>query len=129
LPFLRGETPQGWRQETFWEKDFRDPLHLMAEHWFGLSPDQCGYHVIRDRDYKYVHFSGLPPAFYDLKADPQQLVNRAGDPALARIMLDYAQRLLSHRMIHADRTLVNHLAGPQGLTEWRGKRRGPPAAG
>lgn len=123
LPFLRQGEPAGWRQQTFWEKDFRDPVALTAERHFGLTPDQCSYAVIRDRDWKYVHFAGMPPAFYDLRNDPGELVNRAGDPLLAGVMLDYAQRLLSHRMVHADRTLVNHMATDRGMMQWRGPRR------
>lgn len=124
-PFLRGESVTGWRDFVFWEKDFRDVRRLEAELWFRLTPDQCAFAVIRDADFKYVHFSGLPPAFYDLREDPQQLVNRAGDPALRRYELDYAQRMLTTRMVHADRTLTNMQTGPSGIHEWRGPRTRP----
>ncbi|MEI6099759.1 MAG: sulfatase-like hydrolase/transferase, partial [Alphaproteobacteria bacterium] len=124
LPFLRGGDLSGWRREVHWEKDFRDVRDFACEQHFGLTPDQCGFCVIRDEKYKFVHFSGLPPAFYDLTEDPDQLVNRASDQGMAGVMLDYAQRMLSWRMRHADRTLVNKLAGSQGLVEWRGPRGG-----
>jgi arylsulfatase A-like enzyme len=125
LPFLRGGVA-GWREEVHWERDFRNVRSFDAEKWFGLSPDQCSFCVIRDRAFKYVHFAGLPHAFYDLRDDPHQLVNRANDPALREEMLAYAQKMLTWRMVHADRTLANMHAGEDGTREWRGSRyRGP----
>lgn len=125
LPFMRGGEVTGWRDAVHWERDFRDVRTLVPERRFGLSPDQCAFAVIRDDDFKYVHFSGLPPAFYDLREDPHQLVNRAGDPALRERELDYVQKMLSWRMIHADRTLTNHHTAPDGTIEWRGSRTSP----
>lgn len=122
LPFLRGEEVTGWRDAVHWERDFRDVRDFLPERWFGLAPDQCAFAVIRDEAFKYVHFSGLPPAFYDLRDDPHQLVNRAGDPALRDRELEYARKMLTWRMTHADRTLTNMLAGPGGTREWRGAR-------
>ena len=43
--------------------------------------DKCSLAVVQDEAFKYVHFAALPPLFFDLKADPHQFVNRAGDPA------------------------------------------------
>ncbi len=125
LPLMRGDDVPGWRDAVHWERDFRDVLNLVPERWFGLSPDQCAFAVIRDEAFKYVHFSGLPPAFYDLREDPGQLVNRAGDPALREQQLDYAQKMLTWRMMHADRTLTNHLSVPGGTHHWRGARNQP----
>ena len=125
LPFLRAGDVTGWRDAVHWERDFRDVANLDAERWFGLSPDQCAFAVIRDEAYKYVHFSGLPPAFYDLRDDPHQLVNRAGDPTLRERELEYAQKMLTWRMIHVERTLANMHAGPGGTREWRGARNRP----
>ena len=64
---------------------------------------------MRGPRYKYVHFIGLPPLFFDLEADPGELHNLADDPAYAALVLQYAQKLLSWRMIHAEQTLT-HLA-------------------
>jgi hypothetical protein len=81
--------------------------------------------VLRDEHGKYVHFTGLPPLFYDLDTDPDELVDRAGDPAYAATVLGYAQRLLSRRMRHAERTLSGVLVTPMGIVEARreGRRR------
>ena len=125
LPLLRGELPTGWRDAVHWERDFRDVVGFKAERHFGRSPDQSAFAVIRDANYKYVHFSGLPPAFYDLREDPKERANRADDPALRGKVLEYAQKMLDWRMIHADRALVNMMARPDGLVEWRGSRTLP----
>ncbi len=120
LPFLRGEMPADWRTEVHYEFDFR-PVYDGADKAppFGLTLDQCSLAVIRDEKYKYVHFTALPPLFFDLEEDPNQFRNRAGDPAMAPIMLEYAQKMLSWRLHHADRTLTGYTASPDGLLSRR----------
>ena len=43
------------------------------------------------RAIKYVHFTNLPPLFFDLQTDPNEFVNLAGVPSYAPLMLEYAQ--------------------------------------
>ena len=95
--------------------DERDPRGLGPETALGLDPEQCSLTVIRGAHYKYVHFAALPPLFFDLKADPQQLVNRAADPAYAARMGQYAAKMLDWRLGYADRTLTGYRATPNGL--------------
>jgi arylsulfatase A-like enzyme len=73
--------------------------------------------VVQDADYKYVHFAALPPLFFDLRADPDQFRNLSADPAYAILVRDYAQRALSWRLQHADRTLTHYRATPGGLEQ------------
>ncbi|MBV9522404.1 MAG: alkaline phosphatase family protein [Alphaproteobacteria bacterium] len=115
LPLLAGAVPAAWRQEAHWEYDFRDLRSQMPEQALGLSSDQCSLAVIRDARYKYVHFTALPPLFFDLETDPDELHDRARDPAALPLVLAYAQKLLSWRMTHEDRTLSHLLLGPGGL--------------
>jgi len=122
-PFLRGEQPEAWRTAAFWEYDFRDVRDFGAERALNLKPDQCALAVLRGPRYKYVHCAALPPLFFDLADDPDELHDRARDPALLPLVLEHAQQMLSRRMIHADRELANLHAGPGGLAEWRGPRR------
>ena len=68
----------------------------------------------------------MPPLFYDLDARSR----RAREPRRATrrtraTVLEYAQRLLSLRMRHAERTLTGALVTPQGVIEARrpGRRR------
>ncbi len=113
--FLRGRTPESWRKEVHWEYDFRNVVDDSAETALGLRFDQCVCGTIRDRRYKYVHFAALPPLLFDIKNDPGELHNLADDPAHATTVLDYAQRMLSWRMNHADRTLTGYKLTPSGL--------------
>jgi arylsulfatase A-like enzyme len=125
LTVLHGEEPSTWRSAVHWEWDFRDPTGRLTQSMFGLGIDECSLAVLRDERGKYVHFTGLPPLFYDLEQDPHELENRADDPAYASTVLEYAQRLLSLRMRNAERTLTGVLVTPMGVVEARreGRRR------
>jgi arylsulfatase A-like enzyme len=122
---LHGDTPAQWRDAAHWEWDFRDPTGRLTQEMFGIGIDECSLAVLRDERGKYVHFTGMPPVFYDLERDPDELVNRADDPAYGPTVLAYAQRLLSFRMRNAERTLTGALVTPQGVIEARrpGRRR------
>lgn len=115
LPFLAGERPADWRTELHYEYDFRDVHYSKPESHVGLPMDQASLCVVQDERYKYVHFAALPPLFFDLERDPNQFVNRAADPAYAYLVRDYAQKALSWRLIHADRTLTQFRTTPEGL--------------
>ncbi len=39
------------------------------------------YYMLRDGQFKYVHFVNAAPQLFNLKTDPRELVNLAGDPA------------------------------------------------
>jgi len=116
LPFLSEGKPADWRTELHYEFDFRDVFYDQPQNSVQLSQDDCSLCVIEDENYKYVHFAALPPLFFDLKADPHEFNNLADDPAYAALVRDYAQKALSWRLSHADRTLTHYRSGPQGLT-------------
>ena len=122
LPFCHGETAPRWRREAHWEYDFRDVVDQKFEQALGLTSDQCTVSVIRDERYKYVHFTALPALFFDLEKDPAELRNLADDPACQGLMLDYAQRMLSWRMLHDERVLANQMLTPEGVVERVGRR-------
>ncbi|MBC6438039.1 MAG: choline-sulfatase [Rhodobacteraceae bacterium] len=46
--------------------------------------------MIRRGPLKYIHCDVDPPQLYDLAADPNERVNRADDPAYARVAADFA---------------------------------------
>jgi arylsulfatase A-like enzyme len=126
-PFLDGGgAPAGWRDEVRWEWDFRDPRRGRAEALLGLRMDECSLAVVRDHAGKYVHFGGhgrgLPPLFFDLDDDPGELVDRSRDLSRQGAVLEYAQRMVTWRMTHADSTLTGMLAHPRGFAS----RRDPP---
>ncbi len=126
-PWLDGDTPTDWRTDAHFEFDFRDPDSSLIEEAFGLTLEECALAVLRDDHGKYVQFSGhptLPSIFFDIDADPDQILNVAGDPAYAATVLDYAQRMLAWRMRHAERTLTGmKLTLHAGLVERNAHRR------
>jgi arylsulfatase A-like enzyme len=97
-----GNAPAGWRTEAHWEFDFRNILDSTLESELGITQEQCALAVIRDERYKYVHFTALPPLFFDLQQDPHELHNLADDPAYTHKMLEYVQKLVSWRMNNED---------------------------
>ena len=128
-PFLHGgspDHPRPWRTAAHWEWDFRDPVNHLAEDLFGLTMEQCGLGVLRTEEWKLVHFGAppevLPPLLFDLRADPDQVVNLAGDPAHAGVMNELLERMLRWRFTHLDRTLTGHSLSPSGLVTRRDPR-------
>ena len=117
LPLVRGERPTDWRDHLFYEYDFRDVHYSRPEAELGLGMDESSLCVVQDADWKYVHFAALPSLLFDLRRDPDGFRNLADDPAHAATVARYAQRALSHRMRHAERTLTHFRATPQGLEE------------
>lgn len=116
LPFVReGRAPADWRTEVHYEYDFRDVFYSKPETALGMDMDECCLAVVQDEEFKYVHFAALPPLFFDLRKDPQQLVNQADNPEYAQRMLVYARKMLDWRLRHADRTLTGYAASPDGL--------------
>jgi arylsulfatase A-like enzyme len=119
LPFLEGATPPAWRREVHFEYDFRDVVDQGPETALGIASDQCTLNVIRDHRYKYVHFTALPPLFFDLQRDPGQFENLADDPRCLPQVLAFSQKLLSWRMEHADPTLTGMQVTESGVFERR----------
>lgn len=122
-PFLAGRPPREWRQEAFWEMDFRDVVQGRPETEMKIGLDECSLAVLRGRRFKYIHFAAAPPLFFDLDADPDELQNLAADPGHAPMVLRYAQKLLSRRMIKAERTLTGMRLTGDGLVECPPERR------
>ncbi|KQV15302.1 hypothetical protein ASC97_31370 [Rhizobium sp. Root1203] len=115
LPWLSGESPSGWRDAAHWSTDFADLKTCSTQKAFGLLPDRCSLHVVRTERFKYVRFAGMEPVLFDLRDDPFELVNRAGDPGLAALEREGTDRLLDLRIRHEDRTLSGVQAVDGGL--------------
>jgi len=119
LPFLRGQVPHAWREEVYFEHDFRNVRSQKVERALNLNSDECSYAVIRDAKFKYVHFAALPPLLFDIVSDPQEMKNLAGLPSYLATELAYAQKLLSWRLLNQERTLTNMHVGEGGVYEHR----------
>jgi choline-sulfatase len=53
------------------------------------------FYMLRDQRYKYVYYVKYPPQLFDLEADPEELVDRADDPAYADVLKDLDHHLRS----------------------------------
>lgn len=119
LPFLTGQTPRKWRTEVHWEADFR--LMDTAEGYdppdeaLGIDREDCYFSSIRDEQYKYVHFAGLPPLFFDLQNDPDELLNLAEHPDYSERVLEYAQKMLTWRMKNEEPMMTHLFVGLDGV--------------
>lgn len=122
LSFCKGQKPDVVRKEVHWGFDFRDIENQKVQQELGLRMDQCTLNVIRDKQFKYVHFTSLPPLLFDLEKDPNELNNCTKDPDYISTVLKYSQMLLSWRMQHDDRTLSNTSIGPKGPLERKDPR-------
>ena len=115
MPIINsGKVPQNWRSEVYWEFDFRSVIDDSVENYFGITAHQCNLAVVRDEQYKYVHFGALSPLFFDLKNDPHEFVNQAQNPSYQSLILEYAQKMLSWRMNHAHRGLTETFLSDAG---------------
>ncbi|MBO9329121.1 sulfatase-like hydrolase/transferase [Achromobacter xylosoxidans] len=101
LPLLQGNAPAEWRNAVYSENDYafrdcvREPLNRPA--------DGCHAYMVRDHDWKYVHFEGLRPQLFDLRADPDEFDDLGADPAYAAVRERYQALLfewLRNRRIH-----------------------------
>jgi len=96
-PVLEGRVPADWPKAAY----YRYWMHL-AHH------DNPAHYGIRTADHKLIFFYGLPldaagavkretpPTWelYDLRRDPQEMQNRAADPAYAPVLAELRSELL-----------------------------------
>jgi len=52
-----------------------------------------GAFMLRRGPWKYIHYTGLRPQLFNLETDPEELVDRAPDPACAKVLRDFETRL------------------------------------
>jgi arylsulfatase A-like enzyme len=123
MPLLDGDAPLAWRDEVRWEFDFRSVADEGIEARFSCSIDELSFAAVRTETEKYVHFTALPPLFYDMAADPDELDNRAGDPGSAPRMLALARRMLDWRLAFNRRELTGTVWGRQGAVHAARERR------
>ena len=118
-----GSAPEGWRSEVHTEFDFRDldKTDHVGRGIAGLRHDECSMSIIRDKDFKYVHFNNWPALLFDLNKDPEEFNNLAEDPQYQSIVLKYAQNLLSWRMKYEDNRLANIKLTNNGPEEYAGQ--------
>jgi arylsulfatase A-like enzyme len=89
------------------EIDFAHPTRpTRFQRAWGLDATRANAAVLRDARWSYVHFCEGPPSMlFDRRADPDERVDLAADPAAQRQMARMAAAMLSLRMRRGDRRL------------------------
>tara|TARA_B100001939_G_scaffold67337_1_gene56118 strand:+ start:1131 stop:2675 length:1545 start_codon:yes stop_codon:yes gene_type:complete len=102
-PFLTGGTADGWRDYSVSELDFGNPVEpTIWQRELGLPSNQCNLTILRDATHTLVQFAGdLPAILFDHTADGEAR-DVAGDADQASARLALTEKLLKHRMIHAE---------------------------
>jgi arylsulfatase A-like enzyme len=102
LPFLRGETPGNWRDEVHTQCNGVELYYTQRS--------------VATRDYKYV-FNGFDrDELYDLRADPHELRNLAGDPAYAGVVRAMCRRMWRFAAQEDDTAINPYIT--VGLAPW-----------
>ena len=106
MPFVHGNPPKNWRDFAYWEFEYGLYVGDTLSDDKQLDDYRRMASIMRTTDYKYVHCSDMPPILYDLQKDPDELYNVAEDPKYQSIRQGMAEKLLSHKMQHADMTFA-----------------------
>lgn len=110
LPFLRGETPDDWRDA----------------HYAQLNGVELYYsqRTVQTTDHKYVYNGFDADELYDLQKDPHEMKNLASDPAytdikreLVRKMWQFARQEDDHRIFNGYGTVALAPWGPGDALE------------
>ena len=116
LPLARGAVPERWRDYSVSELDFGDPVSPTAmQRNLGLASDECGVAILRAASHSLVHFNGgLPPILFDHDGAGEGR-NIAGDSGADSLRLAMLERLLTHRMRHAEGRFSRTMITPDGV--------------
>jgi len=111
MPFLHGETPEKWRDFAISEYDYS--TRPMAEN-LGVSSRDARLFMVTDKRWKFMHAEGgFRPMLFDLKADPDELVDLGASPEHTDIIALMYDRLgkwgrrMSQRVTRSERDLRN----------------------
>jgi arylsulfatase A-like enzyme len=99
VPLLQGAKPDGWRGEVYADWDYR---FYWTPKKLGIPPEKCRGWMVRDTEFNYWHFNGVPDVLFDLKKDPKELRNVAEDPAYSEVVQRYRVKLMDWRMTNED---------------------------
>ncbi len=115
-PFLDGYGPDDWRDYTFSELDYGDPITLgFLQTHLHLSAEQANLAILRGETHSLVHFNGgLPSVLFD-HTDAGETRDISDQPGSARIILEMSQAMLDHRMSHPQGRFNHTLITSEGV--------------
>ena len=105
LPLLRGETPADWRT-SFYYRYYHDP----GDH------DTRAHYGLRTETHKLIHYWKKEAwELFDLRADPDELVNLAGDPGQSETLEALRAELRRVKQAVGDDDLYADEPPPRGV--------------
>ena len=115
--FLRGDTPDGWRNFAISEYDYSiTPMSARL----GVAPKDARLFMVCDDRWKFMHAEGgFPPMLFDLHNDPQELVDLGRNSDYEDIVNSCYDKLFEWSRRVSQRTTVSD----QQLMDRRGKTR------
>nr|WP_275671671.1 sulfatase-like hydrolase/transferase [Ruegeria pomeroyi] len=102
IPILHGARDHTLRDHVICEYDFSaSPI----AHLNDISVRQAVMFMVADKDWKLIHFEADPrPMLFDLKNDPQELIDLGGDPAHADVIAGMYDKLFRWTRRQSQRT-------------------------
>ena len=101
-PLLHGE-PVKWRDYAISEYDYAT---REARQIIGNAQEDARLIMICDADWKYVHCEGFRPMLFDLKNDPQELVDLGASPDHAAVWARLYEAIFEWSRKHHNRTTL-----------------------
>lgn len=116
LPLLRGETVEHWRDSVFAELDY---AFREARRYLGRGVDECYAWMVRDHQWKYVHYMGYRPQLFDMQTDPDELKDLGEDPAYAEVRARMKEKLMDWILARKRRTTVDYETVERETEGWK----------
>ena len=104
LPLLRNESLTDWRDAVFAELDYG---FRRARRVLGRGVRECRASMVRDREWKYVHWEGFRPQLFALADDPGETRDLGADPRFEGERARFRERLLDWLATAKRRTTVD----------------------
>lgn len=104
LPLLRGPAPTEWRDAVLSEIDYSC---YEARELTGRAANDARAFMLRDVRWKYVHYKGFPPQLFDLREDPDELVDLGPSEAHETVRREMHARLFERLIDRRNRITVD----------------------
>jgi arylsulfatase A-like enzyme len=122
LPLLRGETPVDWRNVVLIEHRGPDLQNSDPDYQAIPAGNPTTYEAMRTHDFLYVEYRDGEHEFYDLRNDPFELHNLAGDIGPAELA-ELHSELLGLELCHGSQECWSAMHLPQVAGALRFARR------
>ena len=117
MPFLRGETPDEWRDFAVSEYDY-SATPMAAK--LGIRPKDARLFMVADERWKLIHAEGgFRPMLFDLREDPCEFVDLGADPAYGAAVDAMYDKLAAWALRPSQRTAISD----EEIDAMRGKSR------